>query len=129
MNDTDVAARLGATFGHEPSEVHDSKGFTGRTCCGNCFTDWPCPAVRKIERVMVPVVREIADRRAAEAERRGYERGRRDFQFAPEGDNHHNAAMCPYCSPAAAAGRAAAEAERLRATVAALRGRELPPTP
>jgi hypothetical protein len=67
MNDTDVAARLAATFGHEPSEVHDSKGFTGRTCCGNCFTDWPCPVVRKIERVMVPVVREIADQRAAEA--------------------------------------------------------------
>lgn len=29
----------------------------------------------------------------------GYERGRRDFQFRPEGDNHHNAALCPYCSP------------------------------
>lgn len=35
----------------------------------------------------------------ADAEKRGYERGRRDFQFAPEGDNHHNAALCPYCSP------------------------------
>lgn len=34
-----------------------------------------------------------------DAEARGYERGRRDFQFAPEGDNHHNAARCPYCSP------------------------------
>lgn len=33
------------------------------------------------------------------AETRGYERGRRDFQFRPEGDNHHNAALCPYCSP------------------------------
>lgn len=44
---------------------------------------------------------EVADLRAkvADAERRGYERGRRDFQFQPEGDNHHNAALCPYCSP------------------------------
>lgn len=36
----------------------------------------------------------------AEAEQRGYERGRQDFQFSPSGDNHHNAALCPYCSPA-----------------------------
>jgi transposase len=45
---------------------------------------------------------EMRDALAAqeEAERRGYERGRRDFQFAPEGDNHHNAALCPYCRPA-----------------------------
>jgi hypothetical protein len=21
------------------------------------------------------------------------------WYFAPEGDNHHNAALCPYCSP------------------------------
>lgn len=35
----------------------------------------------------------------ADAETRGYERGRSDFQFRPEGDNHHNAALCPYCSP------------------------------
>jgi hypothetical protein len=35
----------------------------------------------------------------ADAEARGYERGRRDFQFQPEGDNHHNAALCPHCSP------------------------------
>lgn len=39
--------------------------------------------------------------REQQAEERGYERGRRDYQFAPEGDNHHNAALCPYCSPAA----------------------------
>jgi hypothetical protein len=51
---------------------------------------------------LLPVVREYGDQRAAEAERAGYERGRRDFQFSPEGDNHHNAALCPYCSPAAA---------------------------
>lgn len=40
----------------------------------------------------------------AEAEERGYERARRDFQFQPSGDNHHNAALCPYCSPGASAG-------------------------
>jgi hypothetical protein len=48
---------------------------------------------------LAPVVASLAREQAAEAEARGYERGRRDFQFAPEGDNHHNAAMCPYCSP------------------------------
>ena len=40
----------------------------------------------------------------------------REAQFAPEGDNHHNAAACPYCSPAAASFfNSAAEVEKIRA--------------
>ena len=50
---------------------------------------------------VAPAIAAALEQAAADAERRGYERGRRDFQFAPEGDNHHNAALCPYCSPSA----------------------------
>jgi hypothetical protein len=56
---SDIAIRLGETFGHEPSEVYTRDGATGRMCCGNCFVDWPCAPVRKIERVMVPVVHAV----------------------------------------------------------------------
>lgn len=54
---------------------------------------------------ILPVVERYAAERAAEHWQRGYEQGRRDFQFRPEGDNHHNAALCPYCSPALATTR------------------------
>lgn len=32
----------------------------------------------------------------------------RHYQFAPMGDNHHNAALCPYCNPILKAERDAA---------------------
>jgi hypothetical protein len=63
--DEQLVAELAATFGHEPSEVYTSKGATGHMCCGQCFVDWPCAVIRKIERVMLPVV--LADRRRAVA--------------------------------------------------------------
>lgn len=56
---------------------------------GHRRTDPDSPAA-----ALLPVVEEL--RREAAAE--GYERGRRDFQFEPSGDNHHNALLCPYCS-------------------------------
>jgi hypothetical protein len=52
---------------------------------------------QQIDRVVAEMQRLVGQ--ATAAEQRGYDRGRRDFQFAPEGDNHHNAALCPYCSP------------------------------
>jgi hypothetical protein len=65
VTDEELAAQLGAIFGHEPSEVQGSRGFIGMAC-GRCFTDWPCPVVRKIERDMLPVVRRYGNQQAAD---------------------------------------------------------------
>jgi hypothetical protein len=75
--------------------------------------DNPCSCGAEQDRHAIAAA--LAAERAA-AEERGYERGRRDFQFQPSGDNHHNAALCPYCSPPAER----ATADQLRADVLAL---------
>lgn len=77
------------------------------------------------------------DLRAVLADNARLARERDEARFAPMGDNHHNAAACPYCNPklremidkavqravkaerdAAHAARAAAEAERDRCRAA-----------
>jgi hypothetical protein len=65
VTDQEIRDRLAATFDHEPVPVDDRNGPTGLTACGHCFTNWPCPTVRKIERVMVPVVRSLLDEAGA----------------------------------------------------------------